>query len=199
MQLSLKLKLNLGSLQVLKSIAEENKLLKKLFTSKNPLRNYIVILSTQNRGMLSTLIKSSKHGYFSKNFESYWNNIKNTWKRIKSLITLKAISTSVPKTLNHNNKTLSQIQLKLQIFLITTLFLQLKRQGQNVNYSHKRFSEDMENNSSNSFFHSLFSSPTSINEILSMISNLNPNKSVGPNSIGSYKNHLIFLTSIISL
>ena len=199
MQLSLKLKLNLGSLQVLKSIAEENKLLKKLFTSKNPLRNYIVILSTQNRGMLSTLIKSSKHGYFSKNFESYWNNIKNTWKRIKSLITLKAIFTSVPKTLNHNNKTLSQIQLKLQIFLITTLFLQLKRQGQNVNYSHKRFSEDMENNSSNSFFHSLFSSPTSINEILSMISNLNPNKSVGPNSIGSYKNHLIFLTSIISL
>ena len=149
--------------------------------------------------MLSTLIKSSKHGYFSKNFESYWNNIKNTWKRIKSLITLKAIFTSVPKTLNHNNKTLSQIQLKLQIFLITTLFLQLKRQGLNVNYSHKRFSEDMENNSSNSFFHSLFSSPTSINEILSMISNLNPNKSVGPNSIGSYKNHLIFLTSIISL
>ena len=57
----------------------------------------------------------------------------------------------------------------------------------------------MENNSSNSFFHSLFSSPTSINEILSMISNLNPNKSVGPNSIGSYKNHLIFPTSIISL
>ena len=149
--------------------------------------------------MLSTLIKSSKHGYFSKNFESYWNNIKNTWKRIKSLITLKAIFTSVPKTLNHNNKTLSQIQLKLQIFLITTLFLQLKRQGLNVNYSHKRLSEDMENNSSNSFFHSLFSSPTSINEILSMISNLNPNKSVGPNSIGSYKNHLIFLTSIISL
>ena len=57
--------------------------------------------------MLSTLIESNKRGYFSKKFESYWNNIKNTWKRIKSIITLKAISTSVPRTLNHNNKTLT--------------------------------------------------------------------------------------------
>ena len=57
--------------------------------------------------MLSTLIESNKRGYFSKNFESYWNNIENTWKRIKSIITLKAISTSVPRTLNHNNKTLT--------------------------------------------------------------------------------------------
>ena len=72
--------------------------------------------------MLSTLLKRSKQSYFSKFFESTWNNIKNTWKGIESLITLKDISTSVPRTLNHNNK-LSQIQLKLQIFSITTFLL----------------------------------------------------------------------------
>ena len=72
--------------------------------------------------MLSTLLKRSKQSYFSNFFESTWNNIKNTWKGIESLITLKDISTSVPRTLNHNNK-LSQIQLKLQIFSITTFLL----------------------------------------------------------------------------
>ena len=59
----------------------------------------------QNRNVLSTLLKRSKHSYFSKFFESNWNNIKNTWKRIKSLIILKDISSSVPRTLNHENKT----------------------------------------------------------------------------------------------
>ena len=49
----------------------------------------------------------------------------------------------------------------------------------NVNYSHKHFSEYMENNSSNSFF----LSPTNKNEILNTISSLNPDKYVGPNGI----------------
>ena len=57
--------------------------------------------------MLSTLLKRSKQSYFSKLFECNWNNIKNTWKEIKSLISLKDISTSVPRTLNHNNKTVT--------------------------------------------------------------------------------------------
>ena len=58
------------------------------------------------RNMLSTPLKRSKQSYFSK-FESNWNNIKSTWKGIKSIITLKYISTSVPRTLNHNNKTVT--------------------------------------------------------------------------------------------
>ena len=49
----------------------------------------------------------------------------------------------------------------------------------NLNYSHKYFFEYIKNNSSKSFF--LF--PTNKNEISSIISSLNPNKSFGPNSI----------------
>ena len=48
-----------------------------------------------------------------------------------------------------------------------------------VNYSHKHFSEYMENKS----FKSFFLSPVNKNGISSIISSLNPNKSVGPNSM----------------
>ena len=49
----------------------------------------------------------------------------------------------------------------------------------NGNDLHKVFSECMENNSSKSFFYLLLIQ----NEILSIISSLNPNKSVGANSL----------------
>ena len=128
--------------------------------------------------MLSTLLKRSKQSYFSNFFESNWNNIKNTWKGIKSLITLKDISTSVPRTLKHNNKTVTNPVEIANIFNKHFVSVAEKTRA-NVNYSHKHFSEYMENNSSNSFF----LSPTNKNEISSIISSLNPNKSVGPNSI----------------
>ena len=127
--------------------------------------------------MLSPLLKRSKQSYFSKFFESNWNNIKNTWKRIKSLITLNCISTSVPMTLNHNNETATNSVEIAKIFNNHFAFVAEKTRT-NVNYSQKHFSEYIENNSI-SFF--LF--PTNKNEILSIISSLNTNKYVGPNSI----------------
>ena len=36
-----------------------------------------------HRDLLSTLIKQSKHKYFNKYFEGYWNFMNNTWKGIK--------------------------------------------------------------------------------------------------------------------
>ena len=52
----------------------------------------------------------------------------------------------------------------------------------NKNYSHKYFSEYIENNSSSSFF---LSPTNNKNEISSIISSLNPNRFVGPNSIST--------------
>ena len=37
-------------------------------------------------------MKRSKQASFDKYFEGNWNNIKNTWKGIKSLITLKSVA-----------------------------------------------------------------------------------------------------------
>ena len=124
--------------------------------------------------MVSTHLKRSP----SKFFESNWNNIKNTWKGIKSLIILKDISTSVPRTLNHNNQTVTNPVEIANIF--NKHFVSVTEETRaNVNYSYKHFSDYMENNCLNSFF----LSPTNKIEISSINSSLNPNKSVGPNII----------------
>ena len=38
------------------------------------------------KNLLSTLLKQSKQIYCTKYFENNWNNIKNTWKGIKTII-----------------------------------------------------------------------------------------------------------------
>ena len=48
-------------------------------------------------------MKKSKQAYYDKHFERNWNNIKNTWKGIKSLISLKTVASRVPTVLSLNN------------------------------------------------------------------------------------------------
>ena len=45
-------------------------------------------------------MKKSKQAYYDKYFERNWNNIKNTWKGIKSLISLKTVASNVPTLLS---------------------------------------------------------------------------------------------------
>ena len=48
-------------------------------------------------------MKKSKQAYYDKYFERNWNNIKNTWKGIKSLISLKTVASRVPTVLSLDN------------------------------------------------------------------------------------------------
>ena len=48
-------------------------------------------------------MKKSKQAYYDRYFERNWNNIKNTWKGIKSLISLKTIASSIPTALSLDN------------------------------------------------------------------------------------------------
>ena len=48
-------------------------------------------------------MKTSKQACYDKYFERDWNNSKNTWKGIKSLIYLKIIASSVPNVLYLDN------------------------------------------------------------------------------------------------
>ena len=57
--------------------------------------------------LLSTLIKQSEYKYFNKYFEDNWNNMKNTWKGRKNIITLNNLSSDVPRTLSVNDVTIS--------------------------------------------------------------------------------------------
>ena len=48
-------------------------------------------------------MKKCKQGYYEKCFERYWNNIKNTWKGIKSLISQKIVASNAPTVLSFVN------------------------------------------------------------------------------------------------
>ena len=64
------------------------------------------------RNIIATLMKKSKQNYFTECFESNIKNLKNTWKGIKSIISLKHSASSSLNLLNFNNKLLND-QLKV--------------------------------------------------------------------------------------
>ena len=48
-------------------------------------------------------MKKSKQAYYDRYLERNWNNIKNTWKGIISLISLKTAASSIPTVLCLDN------------------------------------------------------------------------------------------------
>ena len=87
-----------------KSISVKNKLLTNFINKKEPiLKEEIHTNYKKYINLLSTLMKKSKQVYCDKYFERNWNNIKNTWKGIKSLISLKTLASNVPTVLSLDN------------------------------------------------------------------------------------------------
>ena len=87
-----------------KSMSVKNKLLTNFINKKDPvLTEEFHTKYKKYRNLLSTLMKKSKQAYFDKYFERNWNNIKNTWKGIKSLISLKTVASHVPVILSLDN------------------------------------------------------------------------------------------------
>ena len=82
----------------------KKKLLKNFINKKDPiLKEEFHTNYKKHRNLLSTLMKKSKQAYYDKYFERNWNNIKNTWKGIKSLISLKTVASNVPTVLSLDN------------------------------------------------------------------------------------------------
>ena len=52
-------------------------------------------------------MKQSKQNYYKKYFENNWNNIKTTWKGIKTTISIKNITAAVLHSIKFNNKTIT--------------------------------------------------------------------------------------------
>ena len=87
-----------------KSISVKNKLLVNFINKKDPiLKQEFHTNYKKYRNLLSTLMKKRKQAYYDKYFERNWNNIKNTWKGIKSPISLKTVTSSVPTVLSLAN------------------------------------------------------------------------------------------------
>ena len=87
-----------------KSISVKNKLLANFINKKDPiLKEEFHSNYKKYRNLLSTLMKKSKQAHYDKYFERNWNNIKNTWKGIKCLISLKPVASSVRTVLSLDN------------------------------------------------------------------------------------------------
>ena len=67
-------------------------------------------------------MKQSKQICYKKYFENNWNNIKNTLKGIKTIISIENIATTITNLINFNNRTITD-PTAISIVLITTLIL----------------------------------------------------------------------------
>ena len=86
-----------------KSISAKNKLHKNFINNDPILKEEFHTNYKKRRNLLSTFMKKSKQTYYDKYFEKSWNNIKNTWKGIKSFISLKTVASNLPTVLSLDN------------------------------------------------------------------------------------------------
>ena len=162
-----------------KSISIKNSLFVKFIKSNDiNQKNEMHIKYKQYRNLISTLLKRSKCLYFTKFFNDNLNNLKNTWKGIKNLISLKNVSHSSPSSIYYNNKTVTSPFEIANAFNNYFSNIALDIQS-SIKYSAKEFHEFLPPLSIKSFF----LSPTDKNEIISIISALDSQKASGPNSI----------------
>ena len=118
-----------------------------------------------------------------------WNNIKNTWKGIKSLISLKTIASNVPTVLSLDNSDTVTNHYDIADTFNNYFASIAETKKKSIKYSHKHFSDYLSNENSST----IFLQPTDKEEITNIISSLNSNKNSGPNSI---RYRILFLLKI---
>ena len=93
---------------------------------------YIPDIKTGN--ILSTLLKRSKTNYYNHYFDINWNNIKNTWKGIKSILSVKFNPSDIPRIFNANDSTITN---PVEIAVFSNFFSFTSSQTKvNIKYSH---------------------------------------------------------------
>ena len=162
-----------------KSISVKNKLLTKFIKLKEPtLKNEAQTKYKFYRNMLATLLKRSKHTYFSSFFQNHVNDLKNTWKDIKRIISLKDSRSTVPSNNIEDNISLTNPKDIADAFnnYFSNVATGIKS---SMKYSRNKFFDFLPQININSFF----IKPTDKTEIKNIILSLDPLKSIGPNSI----------------
>ena len=163
-----------------KSISVKNKLLTNSINKKDPkLKEECHTNYKKYRDLLSTLMKKGKQAYYDKYFERNWNNVKNTWKGIKSLISLKTVASSIPTVLSlDNGDTITNSHDIANTF--NNYFASMaETTKKDIKYSHKHFSDYLSKESDSK----IFLQPTDKEEIANIISSLNSSKASGPNGM----------------
>ena len=158
----------------------KNKLLANFINKKDPiLKEEFHTNCKKYRNLLSPLMKKSKQAYYDKYFEKSLNNIKNTWKGIKSLISLKTVASSVSTVLSlDDGDTITNPYDTANTF--NNYFASIaETTKKSIKHSHKHFSDYISNESNST----IFLQPTDKEEIANIIFSLNSNKDFDRNSI----------------
>ena len=95
--------------------------------------------------------KKSKTNYYNQYFKANVNNIKNTWKGIKSIITIKNLSSHIPKSFSSNGSTIIN-QAEISNVFNNYFAAIAGKTKESINSSHKDFSDFPKNRHQNSFF-----------------------------------------------
>ena len=166
-----------GSLK--NSIHHKNRLFLQYINCKDPILKTVKHNKFKEyRNILKLLLKDSKKQYFNEFFKNNINNIKNTWKGIKDIINIKSKVNSQPNCIFHNNSNISDPKIIADSF--NEYFSNVGKKIQSkIPVTNLKYDEYLDNPNPNSFF----IQPTDPEEISSIISNLDLNKSCGPNSI----------------
>ena len=84
--------------------------------------------------MLLTLMKKSNINYCNRYFKTNWNNIKNTWKGIKSILNININQSNIPKIPVSNDTTSTEL---IEIANIFNFFTSIAAKSkESSKYSH---------------------------------------------------------------
>ena len=101
--------------------------------------------------MLSTLMKKSKMNDYNHYFMTNWNNIKNTWKGLNTILNINNTHSNIPKSLVPNDTTIAEPIKIANIFNNFFISIAAKTKA-SIKYSHKHFCNFLKKRSDNSFF-----------------------------------------------
>ena len=170
-----------------KSIDCKNRLFTKYINAKDiTIKTFFHEKYKIHRNLLSTLTKRSKKNYYSAYFEKNLKNMKNTWKGINSLISIKNDTSSTPSSIFSNNSHLSEPTSIANAF--NSYFCNVAEEIQStIKFSLRSFDYFLNDSFTNSFF----ISPTDSIEVFDIINELKSEKSHGPNGIPTKILHLL--------
>ena len=157
--------------KMLEKFIKENNVLKKqeLYASYKSLRNTIV-----------SLIRASKKNHYQKYFSDNSDNIRKTWKGIKSIINIRNISSSHISSLKVDKEISSDPNVMANCFnnFFSSIGSDLQKQ---IHFHGNDFSKYLVNPNGYNFF----INPSDEIEIISLIDNLCSTKATGPHSVPS--------------
>ena len=175
------------SKSLLRSINRKNNLYYKFKTSqteqsKNKYTSY--------KNVLTKILRIEKQKYYSKQFSLYKNDTRNTWKIIKEAMNLSKNKPCISKIRSNNGIAEDPLSIANTFNnYFSSIGVNL---SQNIPPSDKPFHEFLGARNP----HTFFLEPTHINEITTIVSNLNNKKSAGDDNINNFllKN---IITSIV--